>query len=439
MSILSASNDLLHQICSNLGTSVASLGRLCCVSKFVKSYLYSGAARSLWFRTGQNICGKAYWPDDLDPFFPGGAAKYDAQYVAMLMLCPWRSKPYYIGVEQIRGVDCFLKSYGISWMNVAGATYDEKRIVVEVSINSNQVLLSKEAKRPDADKRTKRWEPCSRDYSREEYNQFNHAPPPPSLEEYELMLRLNDQEWRPLGLYPGSSVRRVFVVHDSLLCIVCHGDESSSSDAYFVSSKTMRVLNAVSGGFRSDIVIQAASIWTFEHYDSQVRCIVPRGDKSTADRYELLHESEYELWEIYRAALRGDMEYVFSTIEAKSCYPYELIRAIARSGPLDVLAALLKRCPDSYSTQISLGSAVKAGRFDATRLLIEQKADPSDGYSSVLHSALISEKVSCEMVQLLLDSGASMKEFREHTMFSLFLGEDMPHDVKDLIRRELDS
>jgi len=101
LNILTASHDILHNICSD--ANVASLGNLCSVNKFVRNYLHSEQARGVWMNVGQKVCGKDYWPDDLDPFFPRSPKKYEPRYIAMLMLCPWKSKPYDFGVDPLRG------------------------------------------------------------------------------------------------------------------------------------------------------------------------------------------------------------------------------------------------------------------------------------------------------------------------------------------------
>jgi len=434
MSLFGSSNDLLHHICSNLGTSITSLGKLCSVNKFIRSYLYSEQARIHWIRTGQQICGKSYWPDNLDPFFPDGSDKYKARYIAMLMLCPWRSMPYNISVEPLRGATAFHQSFNVAWMNVI--SHPCRACVIAVDIHNSRYLISAAAEQPRVNEGQEEWDSCKQsDNSDDEemYDELNQPPRIASHEEEEILRQLRDQAWRPIALYPVSILKRVFIVHDSLICVLCYGPGCDSTSAYFVSYRTLQVRHMLKGNFRSGIVIKPASIWILEGGPYTVRCMVPREDRSTVGSG--FGYKEIELWEIYRAACRGDMDFVFSTMEAKGCDEEKLILAVIRNGPLASLTALLDKYRRGPAT-LYLECAVYAGRIDAVRMLIEYDADSSPFFSHLLYAALKCKKPTLKMVQLLLASGASVKVADGLRSLRKFIRENTPRDVYDLLVKE---
>jgi len=375
------------------------------VNKFIKNYLYSRSAGKHWLQTGQQICGKEYWPDYERRLWWWDDRYEDEtgpRYTTMLMLCPWWSIPFQTSVEPVRGIKALGGNYQINWMNV---NYEEYRWEISASIKypftqtSLPYHLTAEAFYEPSD--------GPQEWSSEE---DEHTPPPPaSPEETQLLLNLKALDWRPSAMYPDSDIQRVFVVHPNLLCVLCYGN-NEKTQAYFVSAKTMRVLHTLTGFFTKNIVIKSAAIWILESNAKLIR-IAPREDRSIKN--EILHDKsgvENVLW----AAYKGNMDEMLSMPQTDKVLNVEqydtdlpsIVDWVIASGSVSTLVALLDR-KASFADSHALHLAVEAGNIDMVRILITYKAHC---YSGLLLTAMASRNGTRDMVKLLLESGAKVEE-----------------------------
>ena len=123
--------------------------------------------------------------------------------------------------------------------------------------------------------------------------------------------------------------------------------------------------------------------------------------------------SEAVLWDIYRAASKNKMERVFYFLDSGRYCVEKFIRRLicAKEGSASLaLPFLLKRYARFFPAQQFLDRAVDVSNVYATKVLLELKADPSARDSRVLHVATAADDPKVEIVQLLLDYGAKVKE-----------------------------
>lgn len=347
MSFLFGSYDFLNHICSRFDT-ILPLANLSSVNKFTKNYLSNPALGSKhWLETGQKICGKRYWPDNVDAFFPHGSSKLrnnrsetDAKYVAQLMLCPWRSEPSLIGVDPLRGADSLQISKRVEWMNVDHMSF---KCVIAAEIGNGRHLITANTVSHISTGSIATWRAHGRDFTK-----YDSPPPPASPEEIELLQDLKTRGWRPSALFPGSELHRVMIVNNSLLCVVCCG-RLSSTEAYFVSSKTLRVLHTLTGFSGQNIIIKPASIWTLD-ICSVLTCITPSKDRAIVKNPSPAVESA--VWAAYKAGCRGDFESMCSIVDPKTMHGnkhyrskalFSLMLALKARGPANVSQALKER------------------------------------------------------------------------------------------------
>ena len=222
-------------------------------------------------------------------------------------------------------------------------------------------------------------------------------------------------------MYPDSELQRIMIVHEGLFVVLCNGDNTRNTQAYFVSRKTQRVIHTLTGGFFKHIVIKPAAIWILQSDLSTIR-FSPRHDKAVKEFFQSESgTAENLLW----AAYRGDTASMVSLLQAKRIninnvenFPfeetnspfYEIKKIIIASGKIDSLAALLKYDPSIAADSDLLRRTVDAGRIDMVQMLLAHKADPADYHSSILRTAIASRNGTREMVELLLDSGAKVED-----------------------------
>jgi hypothetical protein len=408
--------DLVQNISSHV-KSVLHLGMLCGVNKAFKRFLYSFQAGPQWREAGKAICGEAHWKKAKASltWYPINPMMHvrNLRYETMMTLCPWKSLPCYYAVEPLRGGD---QAATVQWMNVTG----------EGALTFCTVSASVEQ---GGSKRVVVRVPAFTDPTEPPNGWFklHHAPsvcpcePPPAdwrIKERAFFNRLQAQEWRPAAMHPDSQLQRVYEVYNGLFCAVYYSTRPppySQTHAYFVHEATLKVVHVLEGTFTKHLVIRPGGIWALQR-NLCVLQLTSRRDKALAPQRIV---AENVLW----AAYRGEMDVAFAMLEAIPAtldfeYPEErgwrigpftqIYSYVIQGGKPEALRRLLER-DGSFAGAHSLELAVEKGSLEMVRLLIDHKADPSAHNSHILHVAIKSPNTTCEMLQLLVQHGASVR------------------------------
>ena len=203
--------------------------------KSLKTYLYSTSSEKLWTKAGEQFCGRAYWPQ-IDKTLPHWK---NPRTGTMLRVCPWISEPRKFEVSIINSIGVFGGKCRVKAMDVNGA-----QCVFRVEIDGTDSAFFKNWT-------TQAYLHCNA-YNMSEQQQ-EHASrrtwPPfkayrPSEEELLLVEELKQEKWRPDAMYPDRPIQFVRIVHEGLLCVICHNSSSANmADIYFVSTHTRSVLH----------------------------------------------------------------------------------------------------------------------------------------------------------------------------------------------------
>ena len=407
--------DLLEVVCRHVDT-VLHLGMLSQVRRCFFEYLFSYVGGKHWLHAGRVLCGEAHWPE-VNGNLPHSS---DGRYIAMLRICPWLSEVQHFRIDAIRGY----MALGAGACVVRGMSVVGDRCLMKTTFYASgqngavfgsvhsRAIVSTFARGDDGGVGPD----CAvLPLDGVEFNRFCHT-----ARERELLYFLQAARWRPRALFK-TTIMGVRVVHAALLCVVCCCTETArranGAEIYFVSTRTLRVLHEIRVVQApcfvvANMVFGAGEMWmadrddhgTFSYYG-------PRADRRLRER-----RSEDGLQSAFWAAYRGEVETALEILELRRVNPLRVRWAVGdfcqytiRGGCTSALLRLLDRFP-GFVDYDSLKCAISCGSFEALRILLSKGADPSVCRSEILHHAVACPQTTVEIVELLLQSGASVAD-----------------------------